>query len=217
MPIQKRLKRIYYIPGIITLVIAPILFMYKTNKYISDKSEHCISITTASKYDKGSYDLLIKKRAYQNFILTGQNSRDSLTLVLIENYARGINLSENDSIGIKVVLGKNIKYKTYIDLLNTCLKSDISTWIPYGDTVFIFYKNYINKREPLDTYSKKYCQNIYMPEIQTCLFNIGSCIPRKKPSIIQKIKNEKETIKLATPILIIYLILAYVSIKKLRN
>jgi hypothetical protein len=190
--------------------------MYKTDKYIADKSEHCISIIAASKYDKGSYDLLIKKRVYQNFLISGQNIRDSLTLVLIENYARGINLSENDSIGIKVVIGKSIKYKTYIDLLNTCLKSDISDWIPFGDTIFMFYKNHINKSEPLNTYSKTKCQNTYFSDI-SCAGCLSIEKPRPPLTIFQKIVNEKETIKLAAPILIGYLILAYLSIKKLRN
>jgi hypothetical protein len=205
---MKPLKRIYYIPGILTLILAPVIIMVKTNKYVSERKEYCISIIMIPNDDNQyAKEDLLPKRDYQTFELTGQSKTDSLQILFIENYARGISLSKNDSIGIKVILNERLKYKNYIDLLNSCLKSDISDWIPWGDTLFIFNKEY-----PID-YDRKFCQNtLYFSDF----INWGSdCIVvNKEPkfSIIQWFIYYKSLIIKSAPFLILLLILVYQNI-----
>jgi len=106
----KQTKRIYYIPGILTLAIAPILFIFKTDKYISDRKEYCIHTMMIGKNDQHITKGFFQKITFQTFMLSGIPKQDSSSLILIENFARGISLSKNDSIGLKVILNKNIKY-----------------------------------------------------------------------------------------------------------
>ena len=211
---HKRSKRIYYIPGIIALAIAPIIFVVQTNKYLSYREAHCLSIVYGD-YSANEIEFtkrcLLAKRNYQIYRLVGNQIKDSTTLILIENFARGINLSKNDSIGLKVILDNRIKYKTYIDLLNACLKSQINTWIPLSDTLFIFNKNY-----PKD-YNNEFCQNMFETNIMECGSDLLSIEKEIKPTLMQKIKNEQFKIKLAIPFAILILIFIYFNIKKIKN
>lgn len=208
---SKRLRRIYYIPGILSLAIAPILITVRINKYIADRTEHCLEIIVGIKNDNRNLEILFPKRNYQTYILTENREEDSLKLIYIEKLAKKLHLSKDDMIGIKVVLNKETKYKTFISLLNCCLKSGISDWIPLGDTIFIFQKNY-----PAD-YNNNLCQNSLKPEM-----NWGDdCIPpyKAKPrlTLLQKIRNEKEIIKLGIPFAILILFLGYQMIRNIKN
>jgi hypothetical protein len=203
-------KRIYYVPGILTLAIAPVLFMARTNKYIADRTQHCISIIVAEKNDSEHVTYMFPERAYQTYFLTGQNKKDSLNLILLENFARGICLSNNDSVGLKVVLSKGIKYSQFIGLLNACLKSGINNWIPKGDTVFIFNRNCKDQNDIV----------VQNARFDWPTWNDGFCVPEapnKEPSLIQKIKNEKEMIIRGGPILLLIIIMAFSSLRQIFN
>jgi hypothetical protein len=203
-------KRIYYVPGILTLAIAPILFMSRTNKYISDRTQHCISIIVAEKNDIEHSTSIFPRRAYQNYFLTGKAIQDSLSLILLENFARGISMSNNDSVGLKVVLDKRIKYSQYIGLLNACLKSGINNWIPKGDTVFIFNRSCINQSDVM-------VQNV---RFDWPTWDNGTCITETMPkeaSLIQKIKNEKDMIIRGAPIFLLIAIMAFSSLRQIVN
>jgi hypothetical protein len=192
-------KRIYYIPGILTLAIAPILFITRTDQYITKRTEHCIETTMIGKNDPYFPKIVLSKRSFQTYQLSG-GSKDSSTLVLVENIARGLGLSKNDSLGIKVVLHKNVKYKTYIDLFNACLKSGINNWVTWGDTVFIYH----NSLQP---------DFLMMP----CGGCVWVCLPVTKPTLMQILKNNKDDILFASPFVILYLILVYFNIRKIRK
>jgi len=204
-------KRIYYVPGLITLAIAPIIFVARTNKYIADKTEHCISIIVGVKEDEGHDNFLFPSRDYQIFELTGIQKHDSSITTLIQYYAKGLHESKNDSIGIKVILGNELKYKAYIDLLNACLKSRISNWIPYGDTVFIFH------RSNPEYYNNSLCQNSLMPDLEKWGSDIIIINEEPELTIIQKIKTNKDIIKLGSPFIVVYLMLFYLAIQKIKN
>jgi hypothetical protein len=204
-------KRIYYVPGLITLAIAPIIFVARTNKYIADKTEHCISIIVGVKGDGEHDNFLFPPRDYQTFELTGIQQHDSSITTLIQYYAKGLHESKNDSIGLKVILTNKLKYKAYIGLLNASLKSQISDWIPFGDTVFIFHRN-----NPKD-FNNNLCQNSLMPDIEKWGIDIVVDKDEPKLTLVQRIKTKKDMIRLASPFIVVYLLLVYLAIKKIKN
>ena len=102
--------------------------------------EHCLDMIYGEK-GKGFYEYMLPKRNFKiQYCLSGQDSLDNNALISIERSVCQIKLTNNDSMGIKVVLSGNLKYDTYIKVLNICLKSGITDWIPYEDTIFIFHK-----------------------------------------------------------------------------
>jgi hypothetical protein len=199
------------VPGLITLAIAPIIFVVRTNKYIADKTEHSLSIIVGVKEDRDQENVLFPLRYYQTFKLTGIQKHDSSITALIEYYAKGLHESKNDSIGLRVILSDKLKYKAYIDLLNASLKSQISDWIPFGDTVFIFHRN--NPKE----FNNSLCQNSLMPDLDKWGIDIVINKDEPKPTLLHRIQNNKEMIKLASPFAVVYLMLVYLTIKKLKN
>jgi len=185
-------KRIYYIPGILTLAIAPILFMARTTKNVNDRTEHCIQTIMIDRY---FFQNSFTKIAFQTYQLSGVNKQDSTTLNLIENFARRIRLSNNDSIGLKVILPKNIKYKTYIDLLNACVKSGVNNYNTWGDSVYIYNK----------AWHPMLCGG-------GCIQNVEVV---NKPTLLQIIKKEKDNILFVSPFIIVYSILLFFAIRKI--
>jgi hypothetical protein len=208
---MRRHKTIYYIPGILTLAFAPLLFMARTNKYLADRTEHCIQIIAGVENDKRNIEILFPFRAYQTFKLTGNRGNDSINNILIENFARGLHDSKNDSIGLKVVLDRSMKYKAYINLLNSCLKAGISDWIPLGDTICIFQKN-----RP-ENYNNNLCQNSLTLDIHGGIDFITASAVKPKLTLFQIIRNEREQIRLAIPFSILFLLLGYQIMKNLRK
>lgn len=203
-------RKIYYVPGLLTLAFAPLLFIVKTNKYVEDRTEHCISIIAGINEDR---HFILPYRNYQKLHLTGNAKNDSSTLIFIENAAKALVLSKNDSLGLKIILDNRLKYKTYVDLLNDCLKSGISDWIPFGDTVFVFHRDYPKY------YNHNLCQNHLMPNYLSIGFDylIGYQEPKPKPTLIQTIRNEKAKINMALPIAIVYFVLLYLALRKLNT
>jgi len=147
-------KKIYYIPGILTLAIAPILFTIKTDKFIADRNQYCIPIIR--KFDsccsnKSDLEFFgINPHANTNYIqleirkfikieINGNNYNDSLKTILIENFSKGLKLSSDTTLGLKVVFNNKVKYKGFINVFNSCIKSEINYFLPFGDTIFICY------------------------------------------------------------------------------
>jgi len=192
----------------ITLVLGPLVFMIRTQHYISDKTQYCISIAVCEKTKESEF--LHPKRLYTELKISGEPVKDSLTILLLEHYARGINLSKNDSIGIKVVLSNRIKYKSFVSVLNACLKSGINQWIPCGDTIFIYHQTYG------DQYGEQLCQNCGIKSVWGCDILVPET-PPPKLTIFQKIVKEKENIKLAIPFIILIFLMGLISLKRNIN
>jgi len=144
MEFTLRFRSRFYFFGILSLAVLAILFVWRTNKLAIDKKEHCIKMAFVHgpRVDLDPRDdPAFQKRNNYTIYLSGDRQNDSLSLILIEHFSRGIHLSKNELVGIKVVFSGNPKYATYVGLLNACLKSGVSDWIPLGDTLFVFQRN----------------------------------------------------------------------------
>jgi len=114
--------------------------------------EYCLNIIVGEKDTNSFYEYILPERNYKMLHIMGDSSRDIATILIIEKLARNLMMDNNETLGIKVIISDKLKYKTYIALLNGCLRSDVSDWIPHGDTVFIFHQYQEN-------YHKEFCQN----------------------------------------------------------
>lgn len=205
---MKRLNRIYYVPGILTLAIAPILITVSVDKYIAERTDHCIDFCMGVVNDDLGQNYLFPPRTYQYFQLNGNKKLDSLNIILIENIARGLQLSKNDSLGVMVVLGNKLKFKTYVNLFNSCLKSNVGNWIPLGDTVFIYHGEYP------ETYDAAYKTNV----ARFCEVPMGSdifpLIIEPEYTLIQRIRGKWPILRLALPLFLIYLVLVVLAVRQ---
>jgi hypothetical protein len=104
--------------------------------YRIKEPEYCMDIVYGDKYSFEEY--IQPKRNFRYFKLSGETKLDKVELLLIDRISKEMVKSKIDSVGMKIVLGKELSYKTYIELFNVCLKSGVTDWIPYNDTVFIY-------------------------------------------------------------------------------
>jgi len=137
-----RTKKIYYLPGLITLIFLPILIVTKTKIEIDKRKNYCIEYFTLLESDRKFYNYSIPaKRKYIEVNIDGNKIKDSLKFLLIQNFARGIDQSKDTVWGMKIFFGEKIKYSTFVNTLNELLKSKVQTYVPINDTIFVYYMN----------------------------------------------------------------------------
>ena len=166
-------KKIYYIPWIITLVIIPILFAFQIDKFMADRNQYCIPIIR--KFDtccsnKSDLEFLgidphakikyikLEIRKFIKVEINGNKYNDSVKTLLIEKISKRLKFSTDTTLGLKVIFNERVKYKGYISVFNSCIKSGINYFLPYGDTLFICYvkgdfldnKRFVNIPNPKD-------------------------------------------------------------------
>ena len=140
-----RRKRIFYVPGIISLLFIPITFIYFASKQQRSLSISIIPIfwTDASYLKKHNLFTPIKspfppKRNYVDIILTGNNKNDKTKLNFSQIRIKEI-LSTNDSInGLHFKFMGNSEYWTFIRTLDILKFEGAKTYMAL-DNNFWFY------------------------------------------------------------------------------
>ncbi len=159
-------RKIYYVPGMISLIFLPILCVWYLNKNYKPE-ERCLEVYFASKYIPHNseihhrFDTTVlseqkNKRNYSEFIITGENS-DKTKLSSIEKEVVHI-VKENDTInGIHIVFGDNAKYESYINTLDILYKDSIWTrFIPFENNIwFLHFNNSIKEKNIWSNKTKK--------------------------------------------------------------
>jgi hypothetical protein len=133
-------KKIYYVPGIFTLIFLPILIVTKTDSELAKRREYVIDFSIYTDNQKDEFSFLIPaQRNYIPIFIKGKTYQDSLSYLMIENMAKAIELSKDTTLGLKIIIEKKVKYSSFIQTINQLLKAKVKTYIPYGDTIFVYY------------------------------------------------------------------------------
>jgi hypothetical protein len=124
---MKKRKRIYYVPGMISLIILPVLLIGVLKKH--DYVERCMLLNVPVPYDPNrpknvlvfdKYSFLAVKREYANFELTGNAVNDKKTLNSFQKKLLEIVENEDTITGLHVEIRKNTKYESIIAMLDIC-------------------------------------------------------------------------------------------------
>jgi hypothetical protein len=100
--VRTKLKKIYYISGIISLTILPIIFIHYAHKAIRDKTPTSITVFFAdSNYIKSHVWLVNRhlppKRNYSEIVINGNNLNDKIKLDFTQVRIREI-FSQKDTL-----------------------------------------------------------------------------------------------------------------------
>ena len=137
-------NRIFYIQGI-CIIIALVIISSNIVFGLLIK-ENCIPIMYLDKemnshpqsFDYPYKDSLPAFRYYK--IIKILPETDSIYHKL-DKIIRPILLNKDSLNGVKIIFNKNIKYGKYIETINSLLKIGVKTYIPFGDTIFVYYLN----------------------------------------------------------------------------
>ena len=190
MKTHKTINILVYLQFAIVLILIPIIIISKIS---FDSKEYCIDITFIPDNDPYFVSKLLAKRDYSIFNYTHS---DPKILKCIEEFAGDLEKDRNDSFGIKVIINNNIKYGAFIDLISTCLKSGISDWLSYGDSLYVFHRDYKVSLAPDAPLFQLNFEDIYMEKWY------------------KKISYNIEKISIFS---IFYLIILYLSYRQIKN
>lgn len=210
---MRKKRRIYYVPGLITLIILPILCYFYLKPYIKD--ERCLEIVFCEKYQKkDSYQNSIRfdttflsnpdtKRIYKTIYLNGNND-----LIKLDSFRLGIHnmIESKDSVnGFHLVFQDCSKYGTFIQAINICKHESLFYYPAFENHIWTLYKR---------------IENDLLERIKS---------RRKEAEIKNKEKLLERSIEKTTfldkfrlslkiwPVLIVFTILAIISINKMRK
>jgi hypothetical protein len=161
-----KLRKIYYVPGMISLIFLPILCVLYL--YEHKNEERCIDILYPLKYN-GPHDLnnicshrydtsclseSWSKRYYKKIILSGIYYEDSINLIHFENNIKQIINSEDTINGVLLVLNDRTHYSILTKALDVCKKDsllqtnmlfDNKLWFHHSKSVVLFKKSLLNE------------------------------------------------------------------------
>ena len=215
-------RKIYYVPGMISLIFLPILCVWYLNEH--KNIERSIEVSYVGKYNKKNkspfnLDTTIlsnpsEKRNFKDYYLSGDLKSDSIQIRKFEFSTKQI-IETNDTInGIHVIFGDNINYNLYLKTIDFFYKKrksyNASTLFYNYNTNFLLFENHLwfsnfkfQKTRKLD----------WKCQIQ-CVF--VDYKPNFKEQLRVWINNQRILLKL-WPFYILFTIFSFIAIRYTKN
>jgi hypothetical protein len=139
-------KKIYYIPGIISLIIIPITFLLFANREIKQKTLTVLPIVfTDTNFPKRFPEAFKKfngnfppKRNYIDISFNGDNQKNKIKLDFAQVRIREI-LSQNDSTnGLHFKFGESSQYWTFIKVVDILRFEDAKTYMAIDNDIWFY-------------------------------------------------------------------------------
>ena len=135
--IEKREKRkkIFYVPGMISLVLVPLFCLYHFYKVDAFRVYHCIDlgIPVGNEFEDYKFATL---RKYKVFSFDGSNS-ENVKLKEMRLYLRKLRTEKDTINGIRMHFGSRSHYQTFITALDILFEENAPTWITNKNDIYI--------------------------------------------------------------------------------
>ncbi|HSC53755.1 MAG TPA: hypothetical protein VLC98_09050 [Phnomibacter sp.] len=140
-------KKIYYVPGIISLIILPFLFTHFAEKEIKSNSVGVMRIFLADtnlpkKFPEVFRDFKIEfppKRNYTDIDFTGNEKSDKIKLDYAQIKIREI-LSANDSVnGVHFKFSDSSKYWAFVKSIDVLRTEGAKTYMPLDNDLWFYH------------------------------------------------------------------------------
>lgn len=144
--IEKREKRkkIFYVPGIISLVFIPLLCLYYFYKVDAFKVYHSIELYVPVGNEFEDYKFLTLRK-YKVFNFDGSRLENN-RLNEMKLYLRELRIEKDTINGIKMHFGIKSHYQTFITSLDILAEEDAPTWITNKNDIYILGSNNTYKK-----------------------------------------------------------------------
>lgn len=146
--IQKR--KIFTIPNYVSLIVA-LAITSAIIIYNLLKEDKCISILYLDKYKVSAfYEYKEPLPALRNYATIRISTDTNSSFKTLKQLLRPIETEKDTTKGVKIIFNKNITYGRYVETINVLLKLKVRTFVPFGDTIFVYYLNRNHRRDDLD-------------------------------------------------------------------
>lgn len=186
---MKRHKKIYYTPGLISLVFLPLLILWHLNKEGVFNRFSVIEINIWSPdWEIPHYSEPLQdghpKRNYTQIRMTGHEQEDNIKLSFAQLSMRELKLSEDVTEGIHIHFGDSSKYWALVKAIDICTFEQIKSWTLYKNELWIFNLKKDPSKTPPPEFPKFVCGYYYdtpkVPEMslnEIVLFHLSRFYP----------------------------------------
>jgi hypothetical protein len=134
--INKKRKKIFYVPGMISLIFIPLLslvYFYKTDSFTVFG---LLDISFADDKSFQEYKIPILRK-YKEFDFNGSKSTEKKNLNELQLFLRKL-VKKSDTInGAKVHFGAKTDYDVFVNVIDILNVENVPTWAPYKDDIYI--------------------------------------------------------------------------------
>ena len=212
---MKNRKRKYYVPGILTLILLPIICYIYLSKY--GKDERVRVVVICEKYDSTKLDYNFKwdttilsrpgyKRKYSNIELTADENVNNRNLQIFENKLCELKSNYDTINGIHVIFEKGMKYKFFIKAIDVCYKCDSFPAFAIYD--YNLWAIYLNKSKEKLERSRARAKE----QAEENLLKINERKYRRS-----NIQMSTSIVMKFCVLILMFLLLGYVSIKEMKE
>lgn len=145
MKIKTKHKKLFYVPGMISLVLIPVLCLYYINSKDYLKQYVSIDIQLSDSFmvpDTSDFHKLIPihpKRNIEKYYFDGNEKNDTNKLKYLQKRISKF-VAEKDSLNsIKIFFGKKMSYETYINILDIVFIEKVNEYVVNPDFIYIVY------------------------------------------------------------------------------
>ena len=146
---MKKHRKLFYVPGMITLVVFPILCYYKLQELKkTNKEEKALEVIFASKPGPRNSSLIRfdttflskpeYKRNYLDIKLNGCAVEDKIKLDFLRLQIREIKETNDTKNGVHLVFVDSVKYGTYVAAINMLKKEEVAKFALYNNNMWYF-------------------------------------------------------------------------------
>jgi len=212
---MKTRNRIYYIPGIISLIALPIICYQYLIPYSKDERSLVVVFCEKYKPNKDYYNNIRfdttflsshdDRRTYYTIGLNGNNKDDKTRLEFFRLLIRDLYNNKDTINGVHLLYGDTVKYKTFIESLNICKQESILIYIPFENNLWVLYKRFDKER----------LERIKVRREQARIKNNIEINNRSSDKLT--IKDKFRLMIKIWPVFLLILLLGYLSLRKINK
>ena len=132
---REKRKKIFYVPGMISLVLIPLFCFYHFYKVDAFKVYGSLNFSVSNKGDFEKYKVE-DLRKYKVFYFNGEKSQELRQLKELRVFAKDM-IKKHDTInGAKIRLGSKTDYDTFISVINIMSEEKMPTWALFSDNLY---------------------------------------------------------------------------------
>jgi hypothetical protein len=134
---REKRKRIFYVPGMISLVFIPLFCFYHFYKVDAFEVYSSLEFSVPDKNDFKKYkvgDL----RKYRLFCFEDKKSLEKQQLKELRYFVRDLVKRYDNVNGAKIHFGSNTDYDTFVDVINIMTEEKMPFWALFSDNMYAF-------------------------------------------------------------------------------
>lgn len=132
---REKRKKIFYVPGMISLVLIPLFCFYHFYKVDAFKVYGSLNFSVSNKGDFEKYKVE-DLRKYKVFYFNGEKSQELRQLKELRVFAKDM-IKKHDTInGAKIRFGSKTDYDTFISVINIMSEEKMPTWALFSDNLY---------------------------------------------------------------------------------